>query len=279
MNSGSEYSRRRFLSLASQGIFLFLLTGCSSIFPEENYEFAENEPSHVLQNPARHISERQAHARPRGYVIHEVALTETVPRLALMYGVSQESILRANHLKPGEPLAPGRKLVIPHPTRYENIIPVYENNCWRYIIIHHTACEVADALKINRIHLGRGFTNGMGYDFLIDDGSLGKGRGEVEVGPRWTGQEVGAHCEADRMNFRGIGIALVGDFDCRLPLRAQMITLTKLVAELGNYYRIPISHVLGHGQVPGAHTDCPGDLFPWRRFEAGLHRVYNPRLC
>lgn len=279
MNSGSEYSRRRFLSLSSQGIFLFLLTGCSTIFPQENCEFAENEPSHVLQKPARRISQRHAHARPRGYVIHEVALTETVPRLALIYGVSEESILRANHLKPGEPLAPGRKLVIPHPTQYENIIPVYENNCWRYILIHHTACEVADALKINRIHLDRGFTNGMGYDFLIDDGSLGKGRGEVEVGPRWTKQEVGAHCEADRMNFRGIGIALVGNFDHWPPLEAQMITLTKLVAELGNYYRIPMSHVLGHRQVPGAHTDCPGNLFPWERFEVGLRRVYNPRLC
>ena len=274
MNSKSEYSRRSFLSLASQGIFLFLLTGCSTLFPEPD-SFAE-EPSDALQRPEAHICLPPEH---RDYAIHQVGLTTTVPRLAEMYGVSEESILRANHLRPGEPLTPGRTLIIPHPTRYENIVPVYRNNCWRYIIVHHTACEIADALKINRIHLQRGFVNGMGYDFLIDDGTMGKGCGEVEVGPRWTKQEVGAHCAADRMNFRGIGIALVGNFDYQLPYEAQMITLTKLVAELGDYYQIPISHVLGHRQVPGAHTDCPGNLFPWERFEAGLRRVYNPGLC
>ena len=275
----SEYSRRSFLSLATQGIFLFMLTGCSTLFSEPDCSLPDSGSSDALDKPVPRFRASHAHAKPRGYAIHEVALTETVPRLAQMYGVSEESILRANHLEPGEPLAPGRRLIIPHPTRYENIIPVYANNCWRYIIIHHTACEIANALKINRIHLDRGFTNGMGYDFLIDDGSLGKGRGEVEVGPRWTRQEAGAHCEADRMNFRGIGIALVGDFDRRVPLEAQMHTLTQLVAELGDYYCIPVSHVFGHCQVAGAHTDCPGNRFPWRRFKAGLRRVYNPELC
>ena len=36
-----------------------------------------------------------------------------------------------------------------------------------------------------RSHSARGFWNGLGYHFLIDNGTLGKGDGQIEMSPRW----------------------------------------------------------------------------------------------
>jgi N-acetyl-anhydromuramyl-L-alanine amidase AmpD len=46
----------------------------------------------------------------------------------------------------------------------------------------------------------------------------------------------------------------------------QMEALVYLVNILRKYYKIPQGHILGHGQVPGAKTECPGKYFPWREF-------------
>jgi N-acetyl-anhydromuramyl-L-alanine amidase AmpD len=200
---------------------------------------------------------------------------ENIPRLAQTYGVSEDEICRANGLKPGEALCPGRKLAIPQPKQYKNIVPVYRNSNWKYIIVHHTAGENGKALLVDQMHRERGFEEGLGYHFLIDNGTLGKGNGQLEVAPRWIKQEEGAHCKASGMNQVGIGIGLVGNFNDGLPSRAQLHTLTLLVSTLVAYYHIPKSNILGHRQVPGARTDCPGTRFPWQTFEAGIKRSFS----
>ncbi|MGQ9670577.1 MAG: N-acetylmuramoyl-L-alanine amidase [Desulfosoma sp.] len=196
-------------------------------------------------------------------VIHEVAPMETVWRLSKMYGVSMESIYRANRLKPGAPIVIGQKLIIPNATQFQNIIPLYPNGCWRYIVVHHTATDIGKATLIHSSHQNRGFWNGLGYHFLIDNGTLGKGDGQIEVSPRWIKQQKGAHCVAGGMNDVGIGVALVGNFNEGLPTPKQMQSLARLIRELTHYYRIPPKNILGHGDVPGANTDCPGKRFPW----------------
>ncbi len=200
-------------------------------------------------------------------VIHEVAPMETVWRLSKMYGVSMDSIYRANGLKPGSPIAIGQKLTIPNATQFQNVIPLYPNTCWRYIVIHHTATDIGKATLIHLNHQDRGFWNGLGYHFLIDNGTLGKGDGQIEVSPRWIKQQKGAHCKAGGMNEMGIGVALVGNFNEGLPTMKQMQSLARLIRELAHYYRIPARNIVGHGDVPGAHTDCPGKRFPWAELQ------------
>lgn len=200
-------------------------------------------------------------------VIHEVAPMETVWRLSKMYGVSMESIYRANGLKPGAPIAIGQKLTIPNATQFQNIIPLYPNTCWRYIVVHHTATDIGKATLIHSSHQDRGFWNGLGYHFLIDNGTLGKGDGQIEVSPRWIKQQKGAHCKVGGMNEVGIGVALVGNFDEGLPTPKQMQSLARLIQELTHYYRIPAKNIVGHGDVPGARTDCPGKHFPWAELQ------------
>lgn len=196
-------------------------------------------------------------------VTHEVGPLETIWRISRMYGVSADDIYAANRMKPGEQLRIGQKLVIPNAKTMRHVIPLYPGNQWRYIIVHHTATDIGNAILVNRSHHDRGFWYGLGYHFLIDNGTLGKGDGQIEVAPRWIKQQEGAHCKAGSMNDKAIGVALVGNFNDTLPTTAQVQSLAYLLRTLMQQYRISPSQVMGHRDVEGARTDCPGKRFPW----------------
>ena len=59
----------------------------------------------------------------------------------------------------------------------------------------NTATDEGNALSLFTIHKRRGFTD-LGYHFVIDNGTSGKGKGQIEVSPRWIKQRNGAHCKA-----------------------------------------------------------------------------------
>jgi N-acetylmuramoyl-L-alanine amidase len=198
----------------------------------------------------------------RQTITHEVAPLETIWRLSRMYDVSVEAIYGANSIKPGDPIQPGQKLIIPNAKALRNVIPLYPNTHWKYIVIHHTATDVGKAYSIHRTHLDRGFWNGLGYHFLIDNGTLGKGDGQIEVAPRWIKQQSGAHCNSGGMNEKGIGIALVGNFNEEPPTPGQLQALTYLLKTLSQYYHIPATNIIGHRDAPGANTECPGRRLP-----------------
>jgi len=159
----------------------------------------------------------------------------------------------------------------------------------RFIIIHHTAGFDVPAITIDGYHARQGFgveitspkalveeyirrgfrkTAGgvmvsIGYHYLIRaDGTVEKGRPDFVRG---------AHCVADNMNFKSIGVALTGNFDSKdnprgekgltIPSRAQFESLKELVHYLMEIYQIPPEHVLCHRDVKNAATRCPGDRF------------------
>lgn len=196
-------------------------------------------------------------------ITHEVGPMETIWRISRIYDVSAASIYAANGLKPGAPISIGQKLTIPNAKMLRHVIALYPNNRWKYIIVHHTATEIGNAKLINHSHEDRGFWYGLGYHFLIDNGTLGKGDGQIEEAPRWIKQQNGAHCKAGGMNEKAIGVSLVGSFNEDLPTANQLKSLDYLLKTLCRYYRIPTSNVLGHRDVQGASTDCPGKRFPW----------------
>ena len=108
------------------------------------------------------------------------------------------------------------------------------------------------------------------YHFIIDNGTLGKVDGQIEVAPRWLKQTKGAHCKASGMNYKGIGVGIVGNMSERYISRQQFSSLIYLVNLLRKYYGIPLRNIIGHGQVRGARTECPGRNFPWRKFKQAL---------
>ncbi len=134
---------------------------------------------------------------------------------------------------------------------------------WTHIALHHTATASDNAASIDRFHRNiRGWANGLGYHFVIGNGSR-SGDGEIEVGHRWRRQLVGAHCQADDMNRKAIGICFVGNFETGPgPTDAQVLAGIGLVRYLARRFSIPPENILGHREVPGGDTLCPGRFFP-----------------
>jgi len=197
---------------------------------------------------------------------HVVAPGETLWRLSKMYDVSIEDMVRINNLRSRTELKIGQRLLIPNAAPMRPIVPLYQSNKWKYIIIHHSATDEGNAMYFNKIHHIRGFWKGLGYHFVIDNGTKGKLDGQIEVAPRWLKQQDGSHCKAAGMNHKGIGICLVGNFSKENVTEEQMKSLVYLVNILRDYYNIPVENILGHGQVSGARTECPGKGFPWKEF-------------
>lgn len=120
---------------------------------------------------------------------------------------------------------------------------------WTHIIVHHTGAEEKDTAQVRRYHLSLGWVD-IGYHYVIErDGTVVPGR---SLGLQ------GAHCAAGGMNSRGVGVALLGNLDNHPPLAAQRSSLDDLLLELCLRFNIPAQNVLGHREVPGAATACPG---------------------
>ena len=141
---------------------------------------------------------------------------------------------------------------------------------WRHIVVHHSASAIGSASIFDKAHRERGW-DGLGYHFVIGNGSA-SGDGEVEVGYRWRRQMQGAHAGNAEYNQAGIGICLVGDFEHgnSRPSAAQMASLRRLVRFLQVKTGVPTSEVVGHENVPGKQTQCPGKNFDLVAFRASL---------
>lgn len=132
-----------------------------------------------------------------------------------------------------------------------------------YIIIHHTATDRDKTTfqSVNENHKQRGFTRSslgyyVGYHYLIGaNGQITQARSH---------NEAGCHCVADGMNYKSIGIGLTGNFNTEIWTQAQLKSLEKIVLKLENDCSINRrKNVLGHFEVRGALTDCPGNLVYW----------------
>ena len=140
---------------------------------------------------------------------------------------------------------------------------------WRHIVIHHSASATGSAASFDKAHKDRGW-DGLGYHFVIGNGS-GAGDGEIEVGYRWPRQMQGAHAGNAEYNQAGIGICLVGDFQNHGQASAkQMASLRRLVRFLQAKTGVPTSEVIGHGNVPGKSTECPGQYMDLAAFRQSL---------
>ena len=204
---------------------------------------------------------------PRGEVGHVVAPGETLWRIGKMYDVPIEKIIEANRISDSHNLEMGQRLTIPDAASLRPIVTLYPSNKWKYIIIHHSATEEGNSLSFHHAHLQKGWDRGVGYHFVIDNGSSGKKDGQIETSPRWIKQEDGAHCHASGMNTKAIGICLVGNFNSDKVTSKQMESLVYLTKTLERYYHIPARNIMRHGTVPEASTMCPGKHFPWEEFK------------
>lgn len=138
-----------------------------------------------------------------------------------------------------------------------------EPRTWEFIVIHHSATKTGNAEKFDAAHRARGMINGLAYHFVIDNGTDDRPDGHIETGDRWKTQLHGGHCRQGYINEHGIGICLVGDFTKEPPTSKQLDALVILIRGLQEQYKIPNDNVLGHGEVIGEFSECPGKGFPW----------------
>jgi len=241
-------------------VFILFLSSCASAPIKPTYEVIG-----TAQIPTQMTVPFQ-----RQDISHIVGPGETIWRIGKMYDVEMRDIVKANNLESETKIYMGQELLIPNAAPIRPIIPLYSSDKWEYIIIHHSATDEGNAFSFYNMHLRRGFWNGLGYNFVIDNGTFGKLDGQIEISPRWIKQLNGAHCKASGMNAKGIGICLVGNFSKEDVSDNQMESLTYLVNVLRKYYDIPKRNIIGHGNVSGAATECPGFNFPWDEFQSSL---------
>lgn len=255
---------RPFYPLLLLAIFALSLNSCVAIktAPEPTVErpVAVKVPPRVIPRPPT-VS--------RTSRTHTVAPGETLWRISKVYDVPIAAITRANRIKGDSDLLLGQNLNIPNAKAPEQVISLYPSHKWKYIIVHHSATREGSSLQFNIYHQSKGWDS-VGYHFVIDNGQSDKTDGFIEITPRWLKQLDGAHCKAGEMNTQGIGICLVGDFNDERVTDAQMTSLVFLVNKLRKYYKIPARNILGHRDVHGANTDCPGRHFPWSSFKQKL---------
>jgi LysM repeat protein len=132
---------------------------------------------------------------------------------------------------------------------------------WTMIVAHHSAIAQGNAASYDRTHRERGMENGLAYHFLIGNGT-GSGDGQIEVGSRWLKQLDGGHVRSERINRLGIGICCVGNFEKTPPTPRQIASFEALVHYLRGDLRQGRERLVGHREIEGAQTLCPGRHFP-----------------
>lgn len=145
---------------------------------------------------------------------------------------------------------------------------------WNSIVLHHTATSRGSVESIHRTHLQRKDASGnawlgIGYHFVIGNGN-GMGDGEIQPTFRWEQQLQGAHAGDYEHNQRGIGIAIVGNFDEREPTPAQLSAVKDLVGWLKRRFGILSADVIGHSEIKA--TACPGRYFPMEQVRLSIAR-------
>ncbi len=210
--------------------------------------------------------------------IHEVARGDTLGGIAITHGVSVRDLKRANNLS-GDVIRVGQKLHIPNAVEAEDLLRVVRAttrniavrvNNWNTIVVHHSAIKYGNAAIYDRAHRQRGMTNGLAYHFIIGNG-IDSGDGEIEVGPRWKKQLQGGHVKSHKVNLTGIGICLVGNFEQTHPSHRQLAAFTQLMDWLRGEIIPKATRFVGHLELKGEQTLCPGKYFPL----AAMHARYS----
>lgn len=122
------------------------------------------------------------------------------------------------------------------------------------LVIHHTVSpDDRTSAQIAAYHVnGRGWP-GIGYHYVIG------GDGTIELVNYLD--TISYH--AAGANAYSVGIALKGNFTDTPPSKAQLQATGWLVDELKR--ELPIVIALGHKEVAGSATACPGDTWEeWR---------------
>ena len=145
----------------------------------------------------------------------------------------------------------------------------------KYLVVHHsgtspslvTRLDSPGLMRIRHKHL-RGFED-IGYHYVIggnglftSDGRLYKGRPEHYEGAHALGY-----------NGASLGICMMGNFEVDMPTSRQLETLYDILLEKSDEYNIPAENIVGHRELEGFNTACPG-----KNLDVGMIRSVLSKL-
>lgn len=127
---------------------------------------------------------------------------------------------------------------------------------WRYIVVHHTASDAGNLEYYRRLHMKEKGWPDIAYHFIINNGTANTAMGEIEVSSLWKERKHNYSTRISYINYFGIAIVLVGNFENHDPPEQQMEALISLINRLSKEYNIPPERVVGHREIQ--RTACPG---------------------
>ena len=142
------------------------------------------------------------------------------------------------------------------------------------IVLHHAAAPRSTTVEqIREWHKAKGWRD-IGYHWLILDEPGSPFGAQMHIGrPHnlddiWEPWEYGAHAVGH--NSRSISICLVGNFSEEEPSPTVLDLLHGWLAALCVTLKLDADAVVGHRELPGAATECPGLLVDMDKIRARL---------
>ncbi|MBI39281.1 MAG: hypothetical protein CMF59_06755 [Leptospiraceae bacterium] len=127
---------------------------------------------------------------------------------------------------------------------------------WRFIVVHHTAGDSGNLEYYRALHKKKHGWPDIAYHFLINNGSMNTSIGQIEVSGLWEQRTLNYSTKISYVNYLGIAVALVGNFENHDVHPLQYEALIQLLANLSMRYSIPPERIVGHGELQ--NTQCPG---------------------
>lgn len=129
-----------------------------------------------------------------------------------------------------------------------------------YIIIHHSLTKdnvvKSDFDAIKRYHMQTNGWRDIGYHWILE---------KVNNKWKWTPgrkeNDNGAHCKEEQMNYKSIGICVVGNFDVEIPTQEiYQLVADKCKELMKRYPAIKAENIQPHRKY-ATYKSCPGKNF------------------
>jgi N-acetyl-anhydromuramyl-L-alanine amidase AmpD len=90
--------------------------------------------------------------------------------------------------------------------------------------------------------------------------------GQVEESTLWTNRSINYSTKVSYINFFGIAVALIGNFERHQVDPLQWESLVNLATKLSKEYHIPPERIVAHREI--WETACPGKYFDIARLRS-----------
>ncbi len=133
---------------------------------------------------------------------------------------------------------------------------LWQEKRWRYIIVHHTASDIGNLEYFRRLHMEERGWSDIAYHFVINNGTANTAMGQIEESSLWKNRMPHFSTRITYLNFFGIAVVLVGNFEKHEVPSLQREALINLLVNLSEKYNIPPERIAGHREI--SPTACPG---------------------